>query len=195
MLVMWPDYIFNSHFHQPPSLNIFHNIGIWMKKSPKNYNKTKQACLCSNTKTGHLLPQSYSKLKSIATWSPSFSRASWSLHVFISSLHYMPPRDIFLPLSVWLLRLLWFWLHNTQSKSALMWHTIRASFAHRTHLQRLILLEPRRTYVTYDPNVSQCLLHRWFFFKAWRWPVIGRCWVQILTWSQISLFPTLIWHL
>ena len=188
MLVMWPDYIFNSHFHQPPSLNIFHNIGICMKKSPKNYKKTKQACLCSNTKTGHLLPQSYSKLKSIATWSPSFSRASWSLLVFISSLHYMPPRDIFLPLSVWLLRLLWFWLHNTQSKSALMWHTIRASFAHRTHLQRLILLEPR-TYVTYDPNVSQCLLHRWFFFKAWRWPVIGRRWVQILTWkSDFPLF-------
>lgn len=65
-------------------------------------------------------------------------------------------------------------------------HTIRASFAHRTHLQRLILLEPR-TYVTYDPNVSQCLLHRWFFFKAWRWPVIGRRWVPS--------FPTSIWHL
>ena len=57
-----------------------------------------------------------------------------------------------------------FWFHDAQSKIALMWHTIRTSFTHRTHLQRLILVEPR-TYVTYDPNVTRDLLHRWFFSK------------------------------
>ena len=68
------------------------------------------------------------------------------------------------------------------------------------------LLYPQDALTEADPGRTQDICHLWpqrytrpitpmIFFKAWRWPVIGRCWVQILTWSQISLFPTLIWHL
>ena len=82
-------------------------------------------------------------------------------------------------------------------ESALMWHTIRTSFAYRTHLQRLIVVEPK-TFVTYDPNVSQDLIRPMIFFQSSK--------IQHLTCHRKVLgsnshlevrfpsFPKLTWH-
>ena len=63
------------------------------------------------------------------------------------------------------------------------------------------LLCPQDALTEADPGRTKDICHLWpqrftmpitpmiFFFKAWRWPVIGRRWVQILTWkSDFPLF-------
>ena len=82
-------------------------------------------------------------------------------------------------------------------ESALMWHTIHTSFAYRTHLQRLIVVEPK-TCVTYDPNVSQDLIRPMIFFQSSKIQHLT-CHRKVLG-SNFHLevrfpsFPTLTWH-
>lgn len=110
-------------------------------------------------------PQSDSKLKPIATsWSPSFSCASCILLVFTSGSHCIVPLDIFFSYASLAAEIALILISRRSIESALMWHTIRTTFAYRTHLQRLIVVEPK-TCVTYDPNVSQDLIRPMIFFS------------------------------